>query len=1422
MRNPFRVLLSLVLTTFLAAFALVTTSPAQAAPRFHVLVFSKVNGFYHDSIPAGKAAIQQLGVANNFQVTVSDDANLFTDAGLAPFQAVIFNNTNGRDGAILTAAQRAAFERHIRAGRGYVGIHAASGTEYDWTWYQNLVGATFKSHPAIQPVSIQVDDRVHPATRGLPQNWMRTEEPYDFTANPRGNVHVLASFDTRSYTGHTMGADHPITWCQDFDGGRSFYTALGHHISAYDEPLMRAHLLGGIEWAAGAVAGDCGATEDTRYEKIRLDGNTDDPLDMDVDGQGRIFFVQRGGAVKVYDPAVRFTRLAATFSVLVEHTHGIQGIQLDPNFATNHWLYIYYSPLSPAVSRVSRFTFDEATWTIDMASEKVLLAFNAQRTHNAHEGGGMAFDGAGNLLIGTGDNSSPCCSGFGPIDERPGFEYNDAQRSSGNTNDLRGKVLRIRPEGNGTYSIPVGNLFAPGTANTRPEIYVMGVRQPYRISVDSETGYLYWGDVGPDAQADSATRGSMGYDEFNQARTAGNYGWPYCIGANRPYIDYNFATGASGAAFDCVNGPANNSPNNTGRTALPPARGAWLPYPYGVSATWPELGSGGRLAVGGPAYHYNPALASEQKFPQYYDDTLFVADWTRNAIFEVKQDAAGNPFSINRFLPSVQFLRPIDIEFGPDGSMYVIEWGSNYGGSGRGDPNFDSGVYKINYVRPGERSPIAKATATPTSGLAPLTVQFSSAGSTDPDAGQTVTFGWDFTNNGSIDSTAASPSFTYTANGDYTARLVVTDPTNRSSVVNLPITVGNTAPTVTLTAPLDGQIFDFGGTIPFSVTVSDPEDGTIDCQDVITQPALGHAQHAHPLETYRGCSGTIQAIVDEGHTSNDDLFYVVDTKYTDRGANGVARLTSGDSAVLQPRHKEADHYIRQSGTLLVDVVDGQPAQGKMLGHIANGDWASYEPVNLNGVDKIRFRVASGGAGGTIEVRRGSTTGPLLGSVAVPNTGGWRTFTVVTADVTDPGGSYELFVVFRNASTAGDLFNVDWLEFQPLVELTGVTVPTPIFSGVASTATVTVANRNATAVSTTVSLNVPSGWTTSPVTASIPANGTVNVSVPVTAQGNFTNGQVTARATGAGGAPTVNTHVVPSAASVVKAIDAGSAASPLLGGYSRLSPSTAYTDAAGSGWVGTTTGLSDRDRGAPDALKRDFVTSQSPATLRLKVPAGWHQVTLLRGDNNFPAQPLIVDTGGSRVLNGGAPLQAGQYSWEQFLVDGGPAGALVDLRFSTSVASEWWRFNALILQATSVSLALDAGSATSPVGVGYTQLTPADPRWVLNTGLSDRDRGAPAPVRQDMVVSLQPATVRLPVPAGQHWIWVLRGDYGFPAERLIIELDGVQVLAGGVPVGANEWAWERIPVDGGAAGRTVDLTFSNDEGKYWRFNAVVIQ
>lgn len=243
-----------------AAFTGAPQQTPAVKPRFRALVFSKVTNYYHQSIPAGVEAIRKLGAERGFEVVVSDDPAQFTDAQLATFQVVVFNNTNStpEKGALLDAAQRAAFQRYIRRGGGYAGIHSASGTERDWEWYGQLMGAFFKVHPKIQKLEIKVEDRAHPSTTGLPESWVRTEEPYDFVINPRSRVHVLATYNPASYEGHTMGPDHPIAWCHNFEGGRSWYTGLGHAPSAFtDEPLFIQHVLGGIEWAAGAAKGDC-------------------------------------------------------------------------------------------------------------------------------------------------------------------------------------------------------------------------------------------------------------------------------------------------------------------------------------------------------------------------------------------------------------------------------------------------------------------------------------------------------------------------------------------------------------------------------------------------------------------------------------------------------------------------------------------------------------------------------------------------------------------------------------------------------------------------------------------------------------------------------------------------------------------------------------------------------------------------------------------------------------------------------------------------------------------------------------------------------------------------------------------------------------------------------------------------------------
>jgi len=243
----------LVVFTILSASINRSAAAESTQPRFAVLVFSKTSAFRHDSIPDGIAAIQTLGAENGFAVDSTEDAARFTDAELARYKVVVFLSTTGD---ILDDAQKAAFERYIRSGGGFVGVHSASDTEYRWAWYGRLVGAYFADHPEIQPAAVHVEDRTHPSTTDLPATLQRTDEWYNLRSNPRGAVHVLATLDEVTYSGGKMGSDHPIAWCQAIDGGRSWYTAMGHTSESYAEPLFRLHLLGGIESAAG-VAGSC-------------------------------------------------------------------------------------------------------------------------------------------------------------------------------------------------------------------------------------------------------------------------------------------------------------------------------------------------------------------------------------------------------------------------------------------------------------------------------------------------------------------------------------------------------------------------------------------------------------------------------------------------------------------------------------------------------------------------------------------------------------------------------------------------------------------------------------------------------------------------------------------------------------------------------------------------------------------------------------------------------------------------------------------------------------------------------------------------------------------------------------------------------------------------------------------------------------
>ena len=821
---------------FFICFTVLLLNSCTSDSGSKILVFTKTKGYHHESIPAGVAAIEKLGKENNFAVDTTSDAEVFNDDDLKKYKAVVFLSTTGN---ILNGDQQVAFQRYIEAGGGFMGIHAAADAEYSWGWYNKLVGAYFKSHPSdpnVRKATVVVQDTANPAMKGIPEKWERTDEWYNYK-NISADLNVLATLDEDSYEGGENGRNHPIAWFHEYDGGRAFYTGGGHTIESFSEPLFLQHIAGGIKYAMGAdtlkldysKAYAVKAPEENRFTKTVLTNDLNEPMEIAVTKSGVVYIVERSGNFYAYKPSENTTKLIHKFKVLpdtkIGFGNGVLGMTIDPDFETNKFVYFFYSPDSlPAHQNISRFKMIKED-SIDLASEKVIIKVPIELEVSAHTGGSLAWDKNKNLFISTGDNTVPFESnGYAPLDERKGRIIYDAQRSAGNTNDLRGKVLRIHPEPDGSYTIPDGNLFAKGTEGTRAEIYTMGCRNPYRIAVNQATSTVYWGEVGPDAGEDSKNA-PRGYDEFNQAKKPGNYGWPYFVGDSKPYHDSDFATQAIGALFD-VNGPENNSPNNSGLKKLPAATKAMIWYPYGLSKEFPDLGDGGRTAIAGYFYHYNKQLAKKNSIPAYYDNSLFVMDWMRNWIFAVRFDENENYKRMEPFMPLTgDFRRPIDMDITPEGVMYVLEYGSVYGAD-----NDDARLVRVDY-NDGNRAPVAVIDASDSIGLAPLKVNFNSNNSFDYDEDDQLKYEWKFEGD-KVGSTEANPSFTFNNKGVYKVTLKVTDPSGLSSLDTIEIKAGNTLPEVSINTTGNSTFYFGDAALDYSVDVKDKEDASVDPQRV--------------------------------------------------------------------------------------------------------------------------------------------------------------------------------------------------------------------------------------------------------------------------------------------------------------------------------------------------------------------------------------------------------------------------------------------------------------------------------------------------------------------------------------------------------------------------------------------------------------
>ena len=682
--------------------------------------------------------------------------------------AMAFNGTltaaaaEAREKETVTAAQRRAIMNFLRAGKGIVGAHSALDAFYHWNEYRAMVGGgLFQEHPWTQSVRVVVEEPDNPAVAHFGDGFWIRDEIYVLDENPRWNARVLASLDMQS-VGVEQGPadmgrnDYPISWIRNHNGGRVFYTKLGHFSDVWTTPAFLTHFLQGMRMAAGRLPADFSGH---RVKETVAAGVW--PDDIAIDDRGNVWIAELRGKVHRYDAAAHETRLVAQVPTTdpTKIEHGLYGIEVDPHFYDGApYVYLYYAERETFINTLSRFEYrnDE----IDLSTEQVLLRVPTE-PQCCHQAGDLEWGPDGTLYLSTGDT--------GMSETRPDWEVSaealeafkkrhdlkdlhwsrlvDSERSAQNLQDLRGKILRINPDG----TIPKDNPFF-GQPGIRWEIYAYGLRNPYRFKVDPQTGTLYIAVVGPDAQFD--------YDEYNIATHGGeNFGWPRTLGR----LFYN----------------------------------EWTPeqIPNYVPPMWEyTYETGGRSATVGPIYrHEGPG-----SFPAVFQNKIFLFDWSRRWIKwadvaegrftnDLKGSVKNHPPHVD--LPARRYVNiktfdllkntsPISMELGPDGSIYVAEF------DGFWDAGPNANVSRYRWIS-GNEPPIGEALGVP-SETNPFEIHFDGSRSYDPNADR-LTYRWDFGDGATSDE--RQPVHTYRRAGAYTARLTVTDPDGLSGVVTVPVQV---------------------------------------------------------------------------------------------------------------------------------------------------------------------------------------------------------------------------------------------------------------------------------------------------------------------------------------------------------------------------------------------------------------------------------------------------------------------------------------------------------------------------------------------------------------------------------------------------------------------------------------------------------
>lgn len=956
---------------------------SQATDKTRVLMFTGAAGERDEAaaaaVEAARETMADVSGKSEFQLDLLEDASALTAETLADYDLLMFANTSGN--IPLGEDQKAAIQDFLRDGKGLVGTATAAATNYSWDAYRELLGGGLVSPDAEAPLTsmkVVVEEPENPAVAMLDGTLSTTDVLYTMDINPRWQSRVLASVDTQSIgipqgPADSSSNDYPVAWCRYANGGRVFYTALGGAAGSWRNPAFISHLLGGMRVAAGLTDADCSGH---RVKEVIAENIW--PDDIAVDARNNVWIAELRGKLHRYDAATgettQIAQIATTDPTNIEH--GLYGVEVDPEFYSGQpYVYLYYAEQETFIN-----TLVKVPWRggkLVRAEEQVILRVPTE-PQCCHQAGDLEWGPDGKLYISTGDTgfsevypdweiSQERIDAFVARNNLDGYNWSrlaDSERTAQNLQDLRGKVLRINKDG----TIPKDNPFF-GEPGVRWEIFAYGLRNPYRIQSDPETGCIYIGVVGPDED--------VTYDEYNVSCEGGeNFGWPRDNGK----LFYNEWRAAD----------------------IPNLKGPLWEYTYET---------GGRSASGGPVYRFDD---EEFAFPKAFQDKVFIYDWSRRWIKWA--DVENGRFTDIKNFDTFEETSPISMEVGPDGSLYVAEF------TGFWDPAPGAQVTRYRWVG-GNEAPIAAAVAAPFSGQAPLEVAFSSDDAYDPN-GDPLSYAWDFGDGAT--SSEANPSHAYAENGTYTATLITTDAQGQESrPQTTQVTVGNTAPTPAITSPVAGALIEPTVGVRLAATASDPEDGSVAPQNLnwtVTQMLPDGSERE--VTSFAGAEGELP--VQEGVNWDDGAEYHVALTATDAG--GLSQTTE---RTLRLTRLQAGSYDGVAGFELEPTTDDEASEGSQQARpTAAGDYLAWRDVNLTGRSSSFVRVSPGTTGGVLELRAGNSTGPLLGSAEVTgDDDAWQTVEIpleATSEATT-GDTQDLYLVAKPVQGEAVDLRVNWLQ-----------------------------------------------------------------------------------------------------------------------------------------------------------------------------------------------------------------------------------------------------------------------------------------------------------------------------------------------------------------------------------------------------------